>query len=145
CGAAGECNSGFCEQGVCCATACVGICRSCGLAGTIGTCASVAPGQDPFNQCADQGASTCGTDGTCDGGGACRRYAIGSTCAASTCSGTTFTPARACDGAGTCGTATATTGGAYVCGSGGSCLVTCTTNADCVAPNVCTGGSCGKK
>src|SRR4029079_12275294 len=105
-GAAGECNSGFCEQGVCCATACVGICRSCGLAGTIGTCASVAAGADPFNQCTDQGANTCGNDGTCDGSGACRLYAIGSTCAASTCSGTTFTPARTCNGAGVCGTVT---------------------------------------
>ena len=145
CGGAAECNSNFCEQGVCCATACVGICRSCALTGTVGTCASIAAGTDPFNQCTDMGANTCGTDGTCDGGGACRRYASGSTCAASTCSGTTFTPARACDGAGTCGTATATNCGAYVCGASGSCLVTCTTNADCVAPNVCTGGSCGKK
>ena len=145
CGAAGECNSGFCEQGVCCATTCVGNCRSCGLTGTIGTCASVAAGQDPFNQCADMGASTCGTDGTCDGSGACRRYAIGTTCAASTCSGTTFTPARACDGAGTCGTTSAGSCGAYKCGTAGTCLATCTTDGDCVAPNVCTGGSCGKR
>jgi len=145
CGGATECNSGFCEQGVCCATACSGICRSCGLTGTIGTCASVAAGADPFNQCTDQGATSCGTDGTCDGGGACRKYATGTTCAASTCSGTTFTPARTCDGVGTCGTSTATNCGAYQCGTTGSCLVTCTKDADCVAPNVCTGGSCGKK
>jgi hypothetical protein len=72
CGAAAECDSTFCEQGVCCATACVGICRSCGLTGTVGTCASVAAGADPFNQCTDR-APTCGNDGTCDGSGACRR------------------------------------------------------------------------
>ncbi len=145
CAAAAECNSNLCEQGVCCATACVGICRSCALAGTIGTCASIAAGVDPFNQCNDQGASTCGTDGTCDGSGMCRRYASGTTCAASTCSGTSFTPARTCDGAGVCGTVSATTCGAYNCGASGTCLVTCTADADCVAPNVCTGGSCGKR
>ena len=33
CAAAAECNSDLCEQGVCCATACAGICRSCALAG----------------------------------------------------------------------------------------------------------------
>jgi len=145
CGAAAECDSTFCEQGVCCATACVGICRSCGLTGTVGTCASVVAGADPFNQCTDQGGNTCGNDGTCDGGGACRRYAIGTTCAASTCSGTTFTPARTCDGAGTCGTSTATNCGAYRCGTTGACLITCGADADCVAPNVCNAGSCGKR
>jgi hypothetical protein len=145
CTAAAECNSDFCEQGVCCATACVGICRSCALTGTVGTCASVAAGLDPFNQCTDQGASTCGNDGTCDGSGACRRYANGTTCAPSTCAGTTFTPARTCDGAGVCGTVTAGSCGAYNCGPSGTCLATCTADADCVAPNVCNGGSCGKR
>ena len=33
-----ECNSRFCAQGVCCATACTGTCASCALAGTVGTC-----------------------------------------------------------------------------------------------------------
>ena len=33
-----------------------------------------------MNQCADEGASTCGRDGTCDGAGACRRYASGTVC-----------------------------------------------------------------
>jgi len=145
CAAAAECNSGFCEEGVCCATACAGTCRSCALAGTLGTCSAVPAGQDPLNQCADMGAASCGTDGFCDGNGGCRLQAIGTTCVASTCAGTTFTPARTCDGAGTCRTSTATNCGAYVCGTGGSCLTACATNADCVAPNVCNGGSCGKK
>ena len=61
CAAAAECNSGLCEQGVCCAAACTGICRSCALAGTLGTCTSVPAGADPLNQCADQGAASCGT------------------------------------------------------------------------------------
>jgi hypothetical protein len=36
-----ECASGFCVQGVCCATACQGPCRSCALAGTAGVCMPV--------------------------------------------------------------------------------------------------------
>ena len=30
-----------------------------------------------------------------------------------------------------------------MCGTGGTCRTTCTANADCVAPNVCIGTSCG--
>ena len=104
----GECNSNFCAQGVCCSTACTGTCASCALAGSLGTCSSVPAGQDPLNQCTDQGVAMCGTDGSCNGSGACRRYASGVTCVAgdlpddvdasrrtSTCnaSGTCVTPA----------------------------------------------------
>ena len=71
------CNSNFCAQGVCCSTACTGTCASCALAGSLGVCSSVPAGQDPLNQCADQGVATCGTDGSCNGSGACRRYAAG--------------------------------------------------------------------
>jgi len=143
CGAAGECNSGFCEQGVCCGTACTGTCRSCALAATPGTCSAVPAGQDPLNQCTDNGAAGCGQDGTCNGSGACRLYATGTTCVASSCTGSTLTPARTCNGAGTCQTVTNTSCGAYTCGTGGTCRTTCATNADCVSPNVCLGTSCG--
>src|SRR5207253_1078867 len=102
CSAPGDCASGFCEQGACCISACTGSCRSCALAGTAGTCTLVAAGDDPLGQCADSGASSCGTDGTCDGGGACRLYASGTTCGAASCTGSTFTPARTCSGTGTC-------------------------------------------
>jgi hypothetical protein len=102
----------------------------------------VPAGQDPLNQCTDLGAAGCGTDGSCNGSGACRLYATGTVCVASTCSGTTFTPARTCNGNGTCQTTTSTTCGAYTCGGAGTCLTTCTTNTQCVSPNVCIGTSC---
>ena len=79
---ASDCAHNFCAQGVCCATACTGTCASCALAGTMGTCTSVPAGQDPLNQCTDQGVATCGTDGSCNGSGACRKYASGTTCVA---------------------------------------------------------------
>jgi Cellulose binding domain len=145
CGAGAECNSGFCAQGFCCATACGGTCQSCALTGSVGTCTAVPAGQDPLDQCADQGAASCGTDGSCDGSAGCRKYANGTTCAASACAGTALTPARTCDGAGTCKTVTATTCGAYVCGASGACLTSCASTADCVSPNVCNGTTCSKK
>jgi len=142
CAAPAECQSGFCEQAICCGTACTGTCRSCALAGSLGTCASVAAGQDPLNQCTDQGAAGCGQDGSCNGSGACRLYAAGTTCVASSCTGSTLTPTRTCNGTGTCQTVTTSSCGAYTCGTGGTCKTTCASNADCVSPNVCIGTSC---
>jgi hypothetical protein len=38
CAEAGDCDSGFCVDGVCCNSACSGVCDSCALAGLEGTC-----------------------------------------------------------------------------------------------------------
>ena len=35
--------------------------------------------------------------------------------------------------------------GAYNCGTSGTCLTTCTTDSDCIAPNICNAGQCTKK
>ena len=88
------CASGLCQQGVCCASTCSGTCASCALTGTLGTCTNIPAGTDPLNACTDATAATCGTDGTCDGSGKCRLYAAGTVCAAQSCTGATFTPAR---------------------------------------------------
>ena len=144
CNGAAECNSGFCEQGVCCVTACTGTCRSCAVAGTVGACTNVPSGMDPLSQCPDQGAATCGTDGTCDGAGGCRVYGAGTTCVAAACTGSTFTPARTCDGTGTCLTVTSSSCAPYLCGTG-MCRASCTADGDCLSPNICSGGVCTKR
>ena len=82
CTTGGDCASTFCAQGVCCKTACAGTCKSCAIAGSEGECIDVPSGADPLSQCADEGAMTCGSDGTCDGAGACRAYSGATTCAA---------------------------------------------------------------
>ncbi len=102
CAGDGDCNSGICAQGTCCATACDGICLSCALPGSAGSCTSVPAGQDPLGHCADNGAATCGTDGTCDGAGVCRLYGTGTICGAARCAGDLETPAARCDGVGDC-------------------------------------------
>ncbi|TKC97043.1 hypothetical protein E8A74_44885 [Polyangium fumosum] len=62
CAAANACQSGFCADGVCCNTACNGLCLACDGAGTAGTCTPVAAGTpDPAcgagEACSD--ATTC--------------------------------------------------------------------------------------
>ena len=145
CSVAGECNSAFCEQGVCCAAACNGVCQSCALPGTAGTCTTVAAGADPLGQCADSGATSCGRDGACDGAGKCRMYASGTICSAATCTGTTESGTRRCNGTGTCGMAPTRSCSPFRCGTGGTCPTTCTTAAQCVTDYSCIGGICKKK
>jgi MYXO-CTERM domain-containing protein len=84
CGVASACSSGFCTAGLCCDSACTATCTACTAAlkgtGMDGTCGPVAKGQNPGNVCVDQGPATCGTDGYCDGAGACGRYPDGTVC-----------------------------------------------------------------
>ena len=143
CAGAADCASGFCVAGVCCATACTGTCRSCAIAGSEGQCIGVPAGADPMNQCADDGAASCGQDGACDGAGACRRYASGTVCAGASCSGATAMPARTCNGGGTCLMVVPASCGAYTCAaSGEACRTSCTASADCGAGNVCVASAC---
>jgi hypothetical protein len=157
CGAGTECQSGQCQQGVCCASSCTGLCRSCAFTGTEGTCTLAAVNTDPANQCPDDGAPSCARDGMCDAFGACRLYAFGTTCGATTCpvlppGASTFTPAPLCNGSGVCKPGTQSTCTPFVCGATGACLASCMSNADCVSPNTCNPAPppsplkvCGKK
>jgi hypothetical protein len=141
-----ECLSAVCAQGVCCATACAGACRSCALAGSMGLCRDVPTGApDPASTCAAQAMTTCGTNGMCEAG-ACQKYGQGIPCADATCpaAGTTFTPGATCDGAGACVTPASSSCFPFHCG-GTACKATCSADADCVSPNVCGNGSCGLK
>jgi hypothetical protein len=136
------CNSTFCAQEVCCSTACAGLCSSCALAGSVGSCAAVPAGQDPLNQCEDQGVATCGTDGSCNGSGACRRYAAGTVCVPQSCSGSVRTPNATCNSSGMCVTPATQPCAPYGC-TGGACRTTCATTTDCSgAPFVCLGTTC---
>lgn len=139
-----ECASNTCAQGVCCATPCSDPCRSCSLAGTMGTCTDVPNGApDPTGQCLDQGAASCGTDGKC-AAGACRKYVAGTSCLAPSCAAAIYTPGATCDGAGACGTPVPSACAPYECGAT-TCKNSCSSDSDCAAPAVCTAGACGLK
>ncbi|HXU62214.1 MAG TPA: hypothetical protein VN962_10960 [Polyangia bacterium] len=145
CSAAAECTSGFCGDGVCCATACAGSCRSCALSTSLGTCAPVPAGAgDPHGGCFDQGAASCGTDGTCDGAGACHKYPTGTECAPETCSKGVYTPPSTCGATGTCRAPDAITCAPYVC-NGARCYTACGNDSACATGNACVQGSCGTK
>ena len=93
------------------------------------------PAQDPLAQCADTGATGCGTDGFCDGTGKCQLYAAGTACARGHLrQRRSATAARTCDGAGTCQTATPASCAPYACNAAGTaCNTTCASNTDCAA------------
>ena len=79
-----ECKSGFCVEGLCCNTACDGVCQACTQAnkvsGADGVCGDAKDGVDPHGDCQDEGQSSCKHDGQCDGAGACRLYPNGAAC-----------------------------------------------------------------
>lgn len=65
CTAGNQCSSSQCVDGYCCNNSCTGACRSCGLAGTLGTCSLITSGTDnnPANVC--NGVNTCNSSGVC--------------------------------------------------------------------------------
>jgi hypothetical protein len=144
CTTGASCASGFCVDGVCCNAGCNGLCQACTNVRTgaaNGVCAPIRPGTDPDNECTQQAAATCGTNGFCDGSGACQLYAAGTQCAAPFCQGTVAVGPATCNGLGTCPAQVSTNCAPYNC-SAGACRTTCGTNTDCVSGYVCSGGAC---
>lgn len=140
CTKASDCTSGHCVEGVCCDRACTGVCEYCprATAAGTGTCVPVPAGQDPFNTCRDDGPSTCGKTGVCDGKGACALYAAGILCGRPRCSGNLLVTASVCDGAGACVTGSVVSCGAYACVAelgrcDNACSGAATTDGGCAA------------
>jgi hypothetical protein len=106
-----------------------------------GVCGNIVNGNDPDNECTAQAASTCGTDGSCNGTGACRLFPTGTVCTASSCAGSTFQPADTCNGSGTCTDNGSSSCTPYVCGTS-SCKTSCATSSDCVTGYVCQFSQC---
>jgi hypothetical protein len=96
CSAGVECVTGHCVDGVCCESACSGLCQACSSAkkgpGTLeGRCAPILKGSDPDSECEPIGSGVCQTLGTCDGAGACLTKA-GEAVGAKTCADPFTTP-----------------------------------------------------
>ncbi len=149
CSADKQCTNGHCADGVCCNTACVGGCQACTAAlkgfGQSGTCGNILAGNDPENECPDQGASSCGANGSCDGAGACGKYTSGTTCVAAGCAdGVTLLNASTCNGTGTCQPNGTQNCNGYAC-SGGACFTSCGSDAQCAPTFYCNGVVCSAK
>jgi hypothetical protein len=112
----------------------------------MGECDVVAAGNpDPHGQCVTEAKSTCGSSGLCNGLGGCAKFAAGTECVPASCTNGVETPTATCDGEGHCQMGTPIPCSPFLCAGSTACRATCTTNADCVAPNVCTDGSCGAR
>jgi MYXO-CTERM domain-containing protein len=144
-----ECSSTFCVEGVCCDTACNGVCQACTAAnkasGEDGACDLAKVGSDAHDDCPDDGALSCKRDGLCDGAGECRRYEAGTACGITRCEGNVQT-GFACDGGGKCEANTTNDCKLYACMSG-ACTVTCLDSNDCSASAYCdvAQGTCQEK
>jgi hypothetical protein len=150
CGAGTECGSGSCADGVCCQSACTGVCEACNLPLATGVCTSIPNGGDPPAAragCPTMPQAGCLTDGKCDGLGACRRW-NNVVCAAARCDSATNTVTQEsrCDGAGACTPGSSATCAPFLCSPGGTaCLASCSSSTQCTSGNTCNGGSCGPK
>jgi hypothetical protein len=131
CTASNQCLSSFCADGVCCGSKCDGQCQACNQSGNVGSCIAVT-GAPVGNRAACTGkGTTCG--GTCNGTNTstCTYPPSSMSCGTASCNGTTFTPAAACDGAGTCVTPPTQSCIPYVCGAT-ACTTSCASQSDCV-------------
>jgi hypothetical protein len=133
-----ECLSSFCTDGVCCTSGPCGSCRSCAVSGNVGTCTAVGTIMDPAHVCTDQGATSCGTTGLCDGAGHCADYASGTACAPAGCqaSASILNAASTCDGAGNCTPVSTTSCTPYACAAG-ACNAGCAQPSDCASGYAC--------
>jgi hypothetical protein len=139
-----ECNSGFCTDNVCCDKLCAGDCFTCAASATPGACVAAAAGSDPRDKCLEQDVSTCGTDGTCNGSGTCRLYGAGEVCSSvSACNSgaSAVVSLFSCNGTGTCAPQTQQSCNGFRC-TNATCLIACTTDADCAPGAFCSAGSC---
>ncbi|MBK9264211.1 MAG: hypothetical protein IPM54_30970 [Polyangiaceae bacterium] len=74
CAGGDECVTGICMDGFCCDTACDDTCKSCGVAGKLGTCANI-----PLGSIDGNATMTCAGANVCNGAGLCK-LANGQSC-----------------------------------------------------------------
>ena len=141
-----ECLSSQCVDGVCCENSCAGACQSCNLPSSPGRCLNVASNApDQHKICQDLGATSCSTNGLCDGNGACQDYPAATPCSQETCVAGLHTPASQCDGSGKCVPSDPIGCDPYVC-NGPTCYKSCTSSSiQCISGKFCTNASCGPK
>src|SRR5262249_28025568 len=107
------------------------------------TCTFATGGTDPHNDCGPLASlpATRGLDGFCGSRGPCPFLGAATQGRNAPCSGSQGTHSRVCDGTGTCPTPPPN-GDAdclpYMC-SGGACLTSCQSDADCTADYTCVG------
>jgi hypothetical protein len=161
------CASGHCTDGVCCDTACAGVCESCKLTGTVGACTAIPSGQDPDVECGakvaanpDGGADEDGgapsgdgglnfpdggvtiteqkCAGTCSGTRSCNFPGQTTSCGSAWCNAPDQPAKFVCDGTGGCSPLTSQCTD-YICNPANSqCRTNCAADSDCLPGDYCT-------
>jgi hypothetical protein len=150
CAGSGECRSGVCADGVCCTAACADLCHACNVSGSEGNCTAVPMSKPPARagECEINPSNRCGNTGSCDGAGKCQLTDAATTCGARSCDPATgiLTAEPRCDGKGSCQAAEPGISCAPArCNAAHSgCASPCGSSDDCLPPNQCLAGSCGK-
>jgi len=133
-----ECATGFCTDGVCCASACKGQCEACGESAAKGDCVAVTGAPRGTRTTCTGGACGLQCDGVSRNLCTYPKPTVG--CGSNDCASGVETHASFCDGVGKCNDIPKTCG-AFAC-SGSTCATTCTTNSECAAGFYCKAGAC---
>jgi hypothetical protein len=141
CTTSAQCGTGFCVDGVCCASACTDPCGACNLPSSLGTCAAVTGATVGTTRVACSGAGTdCGLQ--CTGASTTCAYPTAAiTCGAATCASGSATHVGTCDGKGDCTASPPEACAPYVCGAT-ACKSACATSNDCATGFTCSTGVC---
>jgi hypothetical protein len=67
CNVNADCVTGFCTDGVCCASSCNGQCKACNVPMNLGSCVDI-----PSGQTDDNATAVCNGTNVCNGGGLCK-------------------------------------------------------------------------
>lgn len=148
CTANNQCITGFCADGICCASACSGPCQNCATP-TVGTCTPYAAGSDPDADCAQgfacTGAGACFATCTADSPDCETGYYCGSgSCALKKNDGTACGQAKECksgfctDGVCCAEACTETCKSCNLTGTLGMCTFVPSGNRDTNGPNPCS-------
>jgi len=156
CMAGTDCISGNCVDGVCCDTACDGVCESCNQPGLVGQCSPAMMGTDPDNDCAakvaanvDGGVSDDGgmsmvppmadspgaCAGSCNGNRACTFPDNTTSCGTPVCAAAATVGSFFCDGTGACNEKDSACTD-YNCNMG-ACRTMCNADSDCQPSDFC--------
>lgn len=149
CGKDDECGSGRCVDGYCCESSCAGQCEACDVAGRWGRCVAIAGAPHGARPACDAGGGDACKARSCDGAKdrtACLGYRNGPavSCADAVCTGSSFEPAKSCDGAGGCRAFAAISCAPYACDAKG-CKTRCDAPEDCATGFACDAGACVPK
>ncbi|HRI70492.1 MAG TPA: hypothetical protein PK156_39945, partial [Polyangium sp.] len=156
-----QCVSGNCVDGICCNTACTGVCVACSATkkgqGTDGVCGSIKYDFDPDDECyggACNGQNSCAyyNGVPCAGTTQClSNYCVDGVCCNNYCGGTCYACSAAKKGGGydgACGFIKTNTDpdndcNPGVCNGSGICVApTCTSTAECGTNATCTNSAC---